>query len=70
MKKLLFVFAVAGLFTLVSCAGNKEEAKTETTDTTKTEVIADTTTKVAADTTVKAEAAAPVKEVKKVEKKK
>jgi len=69
MKKVLFVFAVAGLVTLASCGGNKE-AKTETTDSTKVETtVIDTTAKV--DTTKKVEEkAAPAKEVKKEEKKK
>lgn len=69
MKKVLFVFAVAGLVTLASCGGNKEEAKTEATDSTKVETPAVDTTAVVADTT-KAVEEAPAKEVKKEEKKK
>jgi ABC-type Zn uptake system ZnuABC Zn-binding protein ZnuA len=70
MKKVLFVFAVAGLVTLASCGGNKEEAKTEATDSTKVETTVVDTTAVVADTTKKVETAAPAKEVKKEEKKK
>lgn len=71
MKKVLFVFAVAGLVTLASCGGNKEEAKTEATDSTKVETPApDTTAVVVADTTKKVEEAAPAKEEKKEAKKK
>jgi hypothetical protein len=67
MKKALFVFAVAGLVTLASCGGNKEE-KTEAKDSTKVETPApDTTAKV--DTTKKVEEAAPAKEEKKADKK-
>lgn len=52
MKKVLFVFTVAGLITLASCGGKKEEAKVETTDSTKVETpVTDTTQAVAADTT-------------------
>ncbi len=70
MKKVLFVFAVAGLVTLASCGGKKEEAKTEGTDTTKVEAPAVDTAAVAKDTTKKVEEVAPAKEVKKEEKKK
>ena len=68
MKKVLFVFAVAGLVTLASCGGNKE-AKTEATDSTKVEapVAPDTTAKI--DTTKKVEEKAPAKEEKKADKK-
>lgn len=65
MKKVLFVFAVAGLVTLASCGGNKEEAKTEATDSTKVETPAVDTTAVVADTTKKVEEVAPAKEEKK-----
>lgn len=68
MKKVLFVFAVAGLVTLASCGGNKAD-KVDAVDSTKVEAPAVDTTKVAVDTTKKVEEVAPAKEVKKEAKK-
>ncbi len=55
MKKVLFVFAVAGLVSLASCGGTKEEVKVETTDSTTVTTTVDTTQAVVADTTKKVE---------------
>jgi hypothetical protein len=79
MKKVLFVFAVAGLLTVVSC--KNEGAKTDAVDSTKIEtpkvdstVVVDTTKKVeevVAPVEVKKDAKKEAKkEVKKEEKKK
>lgn len=55
MKKVLFVFAVAGLVSLASCGGTKEEVKVETTDSTTVTTSVDTNVSMAGDTTTKVE---------------